>query len=55
MQAQNAIAIQADAVSATLGLGPAKMQVLDKVSLDIAAGQWTSIVGPNGAGKSTLL
>ena len=55
IQAQNAIAIQADAVSATLGLGPAKMQVLDKVSLDIAAGQWTSIVGPNGAGKSTLL
>jgi iron complex transport system ATP-binding protein len=30
-------------------------QVLHSVDLDIAAGQWTSIVGPNGAGKSTLL
>jgi iron complex transport system ATP-binding protein len=29
--------------------------VLHGVSLDIASGQWTSIVGPNGAGKSTLL
>ena len=25
------------------------------ISLDVAAGRWTSIVGPNGAGKSTLL
>ncbi len=29
--------------------------ILHGVSLQIAAGQWTSIVGPNGAGKSTLL
>ena len=29
--------------------------VLHGIDLDIAAGQWTSIVGPNGAGKSTLL
>jgi iron complex transport system ATP-binding protein len=29
--------------------------VLHGLDLDIAAGQWTSIVGPNGAGKSTLL
>ena len=49
------IAIQADSVWATLGNGPAKTPVLQNVSLDIAQGQWTSIVGPNGAGKSTLL
>jgi ABC-type cobalamin/Fe3+-siderophores transport system ATPase subunit len=29
--------------------------VLHGVDLDIASGQWTSIVGPNGAGKSTVL
>jgi len=28
---------------------------LQGLSLQIAAGRWTSIVGPNGAGKSTLL
>ena len=49
------IALQADSIGATLGSGPAKTQVLQNVSLEIAQGQWTSIVGPNGAGKSTLL
>ena len=44
-------ALRAENVSASLGATP----VLHAVSLDIAAGQWTSIVGPNGAGKSTLL
>lgn len=29
--------------------------ILQNISLDIAQGEWTSIVGPNGAGKSTLL
>jgi iron complex transport system ATP-binding protein len=29
--------------------------VLNKLSLDIPRGRWTSIAGPNGCGKSTLL
>lgn len=49
------IALSAHSVWASLGSGPTKTAVLHDVSLEIAAGQWTSIVGPNGAGKSTLL
>lgn len=29
--------------------------ILQGLTLNLAAGRWTSIVGPNGAGKSTLL
>jgi iron complex transport system ATP-binding protein len=29
--------------------------VLDRISLNIPPGSWTSVVGPNGCGKSTLL
>ncbi|MEY2860251.1 MAG: hypothetical protein RL392_709 [Pseudomonadota bacterium] len=53
--ATKSIAIYASAVRASVGNGATKTQVLHDVSLNIAAGQWTSIVGPNGAGKSTLL
>jgi iron complex transport system ATP-binding protein len=30
-------------------------RVLDRMSLEIPSGSWTSVVGPNGCGKSTLL
>ena len=48
------IAIRADSISASLGFGVAKRQVLHDVSLALQAGRWTAIIGPNGAGKSTL-
>jgi iron complex transport system ATP-binding protein len=55
MDATKNIAVCARSIRASVGNGASKAQVLHDVSLDIAAGQWTSIVGPNGAGKSTLL
>ncbi len=35
--------------------GPAKTYVLRRIDLDIAPGEFVSIMGPSGAGKSTLL
>ena len=49
------VALKADAIHASMGSGLGKTAVLHGLSVEIAAGQWTSIVGPNGAGKSTLL
>ena len=38
-----------DNVSAT------SIHALDHISLDVAAGEWLSIMGPSGSGKSTLV
>ena len=38
-----------------LTLGYGARNVLERISLDFPAGQWSAVVGPNGCGKSTLL
>ncbi|MBN2622544.1 MAG: ABC transporter ATP-binding protein [Acidimicrobiales bacterium] len=43
--------IRASGVTVHLG----DVRVLDGVGVDVADGEWLSIVGPNGAGKTTLL
>ncbi len=35
--------------------GPSRVHVLRRITLDIAEGEFVSIMGPSGAGKSTLL
>jgi putative ABC transport system ATP-binding protein len=47
--------VRLEAVSKSYGGGSSKLEVLDKVELDLMQGQTTSLVGRSGTGKSTLL
>ena len=49
------VAARAVEVSKAYGTGEASVLVLDAVTVDFAAGQFTAIMGPSGSGKSTLL
>lgn len=44
-------ALQVRGVSKRYG----SLQALDRVSLDLAAGEWIGLLGPNGAGKTSLM
>ncbi|QGG50956.1 ABC transporter ATP-binding protein [Lysinibacillus pakistanensis] len=47
--------IKANQISKIYGSGENKIVALNKVNLEIAAGDFISIMGPSGSGKSTLL
>jgi peptide/nickel transport system ATP-binding protein len=48
-------AIEARSVSVDFGAGESRRQVLDSLSVSVAAGETFGLIGPSGCGKSTLL
>lgn len=55
LQAEPAPLLRARNVHRVLGTGETATTILEGVSLDIARGEYVSIVGASGSGKSTLL
>jgi NitT/TauT family transport system ATP-binding protein len=49
------VAVQLDKVSKVYGHGADRVPALDRVSLDVRAGEFLCIVGASGCGKSTML
>jgi lipoprotein-releasing system ATP-binding protein len=47
--------VQIDAVSKGFGVGPARVEVLRDLQMEVPAGSMLAVVGPSGVGKSTLL
>src|SRR5271154_2501539 len=50
-----ALAVDAKGVSLTFQTSDGQVEALSKVDLQVAAGEFVSLIGPSGCGKTTLL
>ncbi|MEA2716532.1 MAG: sulfonate transport system ATP-binding protein [Actinomycetota bacterium] len=50
-----AAGVSLDSVSKVFGRGPGAVRALDRVSFDVAPGEFVCLVGASGCGKTTLL
>ncbi|TDO93615.1 ABC transporter ATP-binding protein [Enemella evansiae] len=50
-----AAAVRTEGLTRRYGEGEAAVTALDRVTIDIANGEFTAIMGPSGSGKSTLM
>jgi len=49
------VGVSLDSVSKVFGRGPGAVRALDRVSFDVAPGEFLCLVGASGCGKTTLL
>ncbi|HJX57170.1 MAG TPA: ATP-binding cassette domain-containing protein, partial [Thiobacillus sp.] len=47
--------IRLSAITRVFHMGDQEVRALNNISIDIASGEYVSIMGPSGSGKSTLL
>jgi len=55
MANQPAIAVKCTSLKKTYGTGPAAVQALRGIDLEVPAGKLVMVVGPSGSGKTTLI